>query len=125
MRAHHARVSKKPTPQPQRLLHPKPYTSPLTRSPTLPPSQHARSAVAAPIAHVAVSCYRHVKTQNGKRALIAFGVVGATFGSVFMRLYLMKHAGYPCGDDQHNDRIGTYSFVRRHTLAVLYGFLSS
>eukprot|EP00052_Salpingoeca_macrocollata_P001336 m.25038 g.25038 ORF g.25038 m.25038 type:complete len:116 (+) comp11302_c0_seq3:192-539(+) len=50
--------------------------------------------LAAPLAHIAVTSYRHAKTPTGKRLVLYGGVVGATVLSISMRLYLMHHAGY-------------------------------
>ena len=54
--------------------------------------------MAAPLAHIAVSGYRHAKTPFQKRAVLFGGVAGATAFSLGMRLYLMSHAGYAGGD---------------------------
>eukprot|EP00307_Rebecca_sp_RCC1486_P004478 CAMPEP_0119410482 /NCGR_PEP_ID=MMETSP1335-20130426/3490_1 /TAXON_ID=259385 /ORGANISM="Chrysoculter rhomboideus, Strain RCC1486" /LENGTH=92 /DNA_ID=CAMNT_0007435015 /DNA_START=44 /DNA_END=322 /DNA_ORIENTATION=+ len=54
--------------------------------------------MAAPLAHIAVSTYRHAKTPLQRQLIIGFGIVGASVMSVGMRLYLMCHAGYPGGD---------------------------
>lgn len=53
---------------------------------------------AAPLAHVAVSSYRHAKTDLQRRLVLGVGVVGITVASIAVRLSLMGHAGYPGGD---------------------------
>ena len=53
---------------------------------------------AAPLAHVAVSSYRHAKTTPQKRLVLGVGVAGVTAMSIAMRLYLMNHAGYAGAD---------------------------
>lgn len=53
---------------------------------------------AAPLAHVAVSSYRHAKTNFQRRMVLGVGVVGVTAASIAVRLTLMGHAGYPGGD---------------------------
>jgi|Transcript_16054 hypothetical protein len=53
---------------------------------------------AAPLAHVAVSSYRHAKTDFQRRLVLGVGVVGVTLASFAVRLSLMGHAGYPGGD---------------------------
>jgi len=50
--------------------------------------------LAAPLAHIAVSMYRHAKTPQQKKLVIWGGVVGSATFSAGMRLYLMYHAGY-------------------------------
>lgn len=58
--------------------------------------------------------YRHVKSKRGKQLLIGFGVVGATVGSVVMRLYLMKHSGFS-GNDEHSKRLGMHECLVEQT----------
>lgn len=57
--------------------------------------------LAAPVAHIAVTLYRSAKTPLQKRWILGVGVVGSTFATVGMRLYLMAHAGYPGGPNNH------------------------
>lgn len=51
--------------------------------------------LASPFAHIAVSLYRSAKTVRQKQLVIGVGVVGSTAFTLGMRLYLMKHAGFP------------------------------
>mmetsp|Transcript_8045 Transcript_8045/g.19990 ORF Transcript_8045/g.19990 Transcript_8045/m.19990 type:complete len:122 (+) Transcript_8045:235-600(+) len=54
--------------------------------------------LAAPLAHIAVSCYRHAKTPVQRYAIVGVGVVGSTVATLSMRIYLMGHAGYAGGE---------------------------
>lgn len=55
--------------------------------------------LAAPLAHIAVPFYREAKTQKHRQLILGIGVIGSTFLTLSMRLYLMAHAGYPGKDD--------------------------
>lgn len=69
---------------------------------------------AAPAAHIAVSLYKRAKTPGGRRLLLWGGVVGATVGSISMRLYLLHDAGLPGGegDAESTARLATVSSAR-------------
>jgi hypothetical protein len=49
--------------------------------------------MAAPIAHISVTMYRHAKTQRQRQLIVGVGIVGASVAGLGMRLGLMAHAG--------------------------------
>ena len=49
--------------------------------------------LAAPMAHIAVTSYRHAKTPLQRRLVLGVGILGSTVFSIGMRLALMDHAG--------------------------------
>jgi hypothetical protein len=51
--------------------------------------------LAAPLAHIAVSVYRHASTKRQQQVILGVGIVGSTILTLWMRLYLMHHAGLP------------------------------
>jgi hypothetical protein len=64
--------------------------------------------MAAPLAHIAVAMYRSAKTPQQKKWIMRVGIVGSTFATIGMRLYLMAHAGYPGGPNhqmRHREKI--------------------
>ena len=64
--------------------------------------------LAAPLAHIAVSSYRHAKTPRMKAAVIGVGVLGSTALSVGMRMVLMVDSCY-IGDKSPASRVQTVS----------------
>lgn len=72
--------------------------------------------MAAPIAHIAVTLYRSAKTPQQKRWIMGVGIVGSTFATIGMRLYLMAHAGYPGGPNnqmRHREKLVTMDEKQR------------
>ena len=64
--------------------------------------------LAAPLAHIAVSSYRHAKTPRMRAAVVGVGVLGSTALSIGMRMVLMYDSCY-IGDKSPADRVQTVS----------------